>query len=108
MFHKTQKLVDPVKVVLSKEKEKPYDDVKDYPVDLTEKYKIDEKHKESLEVTTKRIVRRVRGKFERELAKKQRNTIPIKLLQQNQKQQEAQDPVQVKRERWAKALKQTI
>ena len=43
MFVKTQQKVDPIKVVLSHTKEKPLDDVHDYPLDLEPTYKVDYK-----------------------------------------------------------------
>jgi hypothetical protein len=43
MFSHTQVSVDPIRVVLSNTKEKPWDDVKDYPVDLAPQYDIEYK-----------------------------------------------------------------
>jgi hypothetical protein len=51
-LNRTQRKVDPVTVVLSHNKEKGYDDVKEYPVDLNQQYEVRFPSKEPLEATT--------------------------------------------------------
>ncbi len=63
MFVRTQQKVDPVRVVLSNFKEKPYDDVHDYPADLGPTYEIKEKKLPEPAVAVSRVVKRVRSKF---------------------------------------------
>ena len=51
-LQKTEKKIDPVRVVLSGKREKPYDDALDYPLDLDPYYKVETKQKEDSFKTT--------------------------------------------------------
>ena len=66
MFAKTQKEMDPVRFVVATTKEKPWDDINDYPSNLSTVYKPKLKKMKDPEKATARVVKRVRGKFERE------------------------------------------
>lgn len=63
MFAKTQKDIDPVRFVIATTKEKPWDDIIDYPSNLSTVYNQKLKKLKDPEKATARVVRRVRGQF---------------------------------------------
>ena len=66
MFLKTQKEYDPVRVVIATLKEKPYDDIMDYPLELDKTYPINWRKPKDPKKATLRVVRRVRTRFDLE------------------------------------------
>ncbi|CDW76885.1 ankyrin repeat-containing protein [Stylonychia lemnae] len=110
MFIQTQNSIEPIKVVLATTKEKPLDDIQDYPLDLGNQYQIQDRDLNKPFQQTTRIVNRVRGKFEKQLIKeKTRHRLLFNIkcddldVDQGQKSER-----QLRKDRFAKALKATI
>lgn len=70
MFTKTQSEVPNLQFVVATLKEKPIDDILDYKHDLSDKYLLKLRKQKVPATAATRTTKRVRGKFEREMLRK--------------------------------------
>ena len=70
MFARMQNEQDAIRFVIASKKEKPYDDIHDYPTELDGMYPLKLKKAKDPEKQMLRVVKLVRGKFEKELKMK--------------------------------------
>eukprot|EP00347_Sterkiella_histriomuscorum_P016095 403354513 len=94
-------------VVLSNTKEKPIDDVHDYPLDLAPTYKINQKELLPPDVITSKIVVKVRGKFQKQIQAKENRSRTLKEINR-EIEDIGKDEQTLRRERIARALKATL